>query len=167
MNSISIDDHIRLFLTHIYIHIYIYIYELGPSSPSLPPPPSFPGQLNHRVLPRIIHKVTNGNSLTDYHDEGNRIYVGFILVQWLMGLTGNCSIRAFHALAVLQELCEFETGECQLINVNSFGSHQGYSGENTTEWTILDANGTVESGKCSINECLSYTCPSASKRKHD
>jgi len=87
-----------------------------------------------------------------------------------MGLAGNCSIRAFHALAVLQELCEFEAGECQLINVNSFGSHQALdiSGTSTTEWIIMDAkDGVVEKGNTSINECLSYTCPSACKEKDD
>jgi len=130
----------------------------------------FTSNLNHRALPKVIHKVTNGRSLTEYHDEGNRIFVGWFLVQWLMGLAGNCSIRAFHALAVLQELCEFEAGECQLINVNSFGSHQALdiSGTSTTEWIIMDAkDGVVEKGNTSINECLSYTCPSACKEKDD
>ena len=130
----------------------------------------FSSNLNHRALTKIIHKVTNGRSLTEYHDEGNRFFVGYFLVQWLMGLAGNCSIRAFHALAVLQELCEFEAGECQLINVNSFGSHQALdiSGTSTTEWIIMDAkDGVVEKGNTSINECLSYTCPSACKEKDD
>jgi len=136
---------------------------------------SFTGQLNHRVLPKIIHKVTNGKSLTEYRNDGNRVVIGWFLVQWLMGLAGNCSIRAFHALAVLQELCEFEAGECRLINVHSFGSHQGLldasggGGSNaTTEWIVMDAkDGVVEKGTVSIQECLSYTCPSACKEKDD
>jgi len=109
----------------------------------------FTGQLNHRVLPKVIHKVTKGKSLTEYQDEGSRIFFGQFFVEWLMGMTGNCSIRSFHALAAVQELCDFDDGECQLVNVNSFGSHQAldFSGKSTTEWVIIDAKtGIVEKG---------------------
>ena len=85
-----------------------------------------------------------------------------------MGLTGNCSLRSFHALAAVQELCDFDAGVCQLINVNSFGSHQALdlSGKSTTEWVVVDAKaGIVEKGTISINECLSHTRPSACKGK--
>ena len=128
----------------------------------------FTGQLNHRALPKVIHRITKGKSLTQYHDEGNRILFGMVFVEWLMGLTGNCSLRSFHALAAVQELCDFDAGECQLINVNSFGSHQALdlSGKSTTEWVVVDAKaGIVEKGTISINECLSHTRPSACKGK--
>merc|ERR1711939_2099 len=105
------------------------------------------------------NKITHGKSLTEYHDEGNRMLIGFTFVEWLMGLTGNCSLRSFHALAVVQEICQFDAGECQLINVNSFGSHQalldcvsGNKATATTEWTIVDAKaGIVGKGTISIH----------------
>jgi len=130
----------------------------------------FTGQLNHRVLPKLLPKVIKGKSLTEYHDDGNQFYHGFQIVQWLMGLSSNCSLRAFHAIAVLHEICNFETGECVLINVYSFGSHQAldFKGTSTTEWQIIDAkDGVVEKGNCSINECMSYTRPSACRGKDE
>ena len=131
----------------------------------------FNGQLNHRVLPKVIRKVIpNGKSLTQYQGEGNRIIIGCVLNDWLMGLSTNCSLRSFHALAALQEICNFDAGECILINVHSFGSHLALdvSGQSTTEWAIVDAKaGVVEKGTVSINECLSYTRPSACKEKDE
>jgi len=118
-------------------------------------------QLCHRVMPKLVHKVTKGKSLTDCAKEGCYFTMAFFLNQWCLGPTGNCTLRCFHVIKAMQERCAFERGECTLINVYSFQLYQAFSGKSKTAWQIVDAkDGIIEEGTISIDECLAITRPS-------
>jgi len=111
-------------------------------------------QLCARIVPILLHAVTNGRPLHESH-----IVYGMHVTNLCLGSASNCAIRAKQLLPRLQRCVGFEEGECIFIACWSFPSFGSSS-----KYEVIDLKkGTLLEGTQTLQEALALRRPSDCK----